>query len=261
MKKTGFNPAEFGRAAADYAHFRKGFPDSFFARMRSEGLGLAGQRVLDLGTGTGFLGRGFARQGAHVTGLDLSLPLMREARALDAAGGLPSLYVAGRAEAPPFREGIFDTVCAGQCWHWFDGPAAARQAARMLRPQGALLIANFDYLPLGDNASALTEELILRFNPQWPMKGDISDRVFGWRSHLEEASFGGFGTLRYTEDIVYSQEAWRGRVRACNGVLALGEPERIAQFDSELAALLLERYGEAEMVIPHKVAAIWGRKG
>ena len=42
--------------------------------------GESGQAILDLGTGTGSLARGFARRGATVAGLDISEPM------LDAAG-------------------------------------------------------------------------------------------------------------------------------------------------------------------------------
>ncbi len=80
----------FGLTAADYGRFRAGFPDSLFIRLEAEGLIEPGLRVLDLGTGTGSLGRGFARRGCAVVGLDLSPDLIAEARALDAAAGLAS---------------------------------------------------------------------------------------------------------------------------------------------------------------------------
>ena len=61
---------DFGPTAADYAAYRAGFPDEFFSRLRAISLGLAGQRIVDLGTGTGALARGFARQDCVVTGID-----------------------------------------------------------------------------------------------------------------------------------------------------------------------------------------------
>lgn len=50
------NP-DFGRTADDYARHRAGFPDSLFKRLSELGIGLEGQDVVDLGTGTGTLGR------------------------------------------------------------------------------------------------------------------------------------------------------------------------------------------------------------
>ena len=71
---------DFGRTAKDYGRYRPGFPPDFFARMAVRGVGVAGQRVLDLGTGTGALGRGFARRGCRVTGLDPSEALLAQAQ-------------------------------------------------------------------------------------------------------------------------------------------------------------------------------------
>ncbi len=64
----GMEP-DFGRTAQDYAEHRAGFPESFFERLAARGIGVAGQRVVDLGTGTGTLARGFARRGCEVTGI------------------------------------------------------------------------------------------------------------------------------------------------------------------------------------------------
>jgi ubiquinone/menaquinone biosynthesis C-methylase UbiE len=94
---------DFGKTADDYGRHRAGFPAELYRRLEKLGVGLKGQRLLDLGTGTGYLGRGFARQGCRVTGLDISPALMQEARRLDAAEGLAMRYVRARAEALPFR--------------------------------------------------------------------------------------------------------------------------------------------------------------
>lgn len=49
---------DFGRAANDYAKHRPGFPPVFFDHVKALGIGAAGQRILDLGTGTGTLACG-----------------------------------------------------------------------------------------------------------------------------------------------------------------------------------------------------------
>ena len=79
---------DFGRTADDYARYRVGVPEALFARLDGYGIGRAGQRILDLGSGTGSLARGFAQRGARVTALDLSADLLAQARALAIAEGL-----------------------------------------------------------------------------------------------------------------------------------------------------------------------------
>ena len=51
---------DFGKTASDYGRYRAGFPAELYDRLQSFGVGLEGQRLLDLGTGTGYLVRGFA---------------------------------------------------------------------------------------------------------------------------------------------------------------------------------------------------------
>ena len=46
---------DFGRTAADYARHRAGFPEELFERLAARGIGRAGPRILDLGSGTGSL--------------------------------------------------------------------------------------------------------------------------------------------------------------------------------------------------------------
>jgi hypothetical protein len=94
-------------------------------------------------------------------------------------------------------------------------------------------------------------------NPTWPM-ASASGVYDCWRPHLEGAGFGELQSFFYDEDVTYSHQAWRGRVRACNGVIALGAPDRIAELDGRLAALLAARFPDP-LVIPHRVFAISGR--
>ncbi len=44
-----------------------------------------------------------------------------------------------RAEALPFSDSAFDTVCGAQMWHWTADPAGA-EVRRVLRPDGRLLL-------------------------------------------------------------------------------------------------------------------------
>ena len=63
---------DFGRTSKDYARYRDIYPQIFYDHILRRGLCRSGQRVLDLGTGTGVLPRNMARYGARWTGTDIS---------------------------------------------------------------------------------------------------------------------------------------------------------------------------------------------
>src|SRR5262245_13032490 len=152
---------DFSPTAQDYARHRAGFPPELFRRLRRLGIG-GGRTVLDLGTGTGALGRALARRGSAVVGLDVSAPMLRQAQEAAGREGLSFHPVQARAERLPFPAAAFDLVAAGQCWHWFERAAAAREAARVLVPGGTALLAHLDWICRPGTPGFVSEEVMLR---------------------------------------------------------------------------------------------------
>ena len=249
---------EFGRTADDYARHRAGFPAELFDRLKSFGLCRPDQRVLDLGTGTGTLARGFAGAGCNVVGLDRSTELIDQARALDRAAGVSIDYRTGAAEESGLGDDSFDVVAAGQCWHWFDRPRAAQEARRLLVADGLMVICHFDWLPLPGNMVRTTEKLIERHNPDWKY-GKGTGIYPWWPADLSIAGFRNLETFSFDLDVPYSREDWRGRIRASAGIGASLPADRIAAFDHELAALLAARFPEDPLAVPHRVWALIAR--
>jgi len=248
---------DFGKTAGDYAQFRAGFPDALFERLAERGVGLPGQSLLDLGTGTGTLARGFARRGACVSALDPAQALLGEARTLDRQAGVHVQYLVARAEQLPLTDRCFDVVTAGQCWHWFDRRVVLTQVARLLRPLGRLVIAHFDWIPLAGNVAQRTEMLIEQYNPAWHFGGGTG-LYPQWLPDLGEAGFQEIETLSFDLAVPYSHEGWRGRIRASAGVSATLSAEVVERFDHDLATLLQAQFPDP-LSVPHRVFAILAR--
>jgi len=243
---------DFGLTASDYARHRAGFPVELLDRLAARGIARAHARVVDLGTGTGSLARLFAQSGCEVTGVDIAGPLIEQARRLDREAGVQIDYVERPAEATELPGGAFDVVSAGQCWHWFDRPAAAREVARLLVSGGAAVIAHFDWLPIAGNVVAATEEVILRHNPHWPY-ADRAGLYPQWLTDLQTAGFLDIETFSFDVMASYSHEAWVGRVRASAPIAGTLGDDAVRACSSELTAMLLESFPEDPLAVPHRV--------
>lgn len=261
VKNLKKEDVDFGRTAQDYSRHRAGFPESFFRRLKEDGFLEGVHTVLDIGTGTGTLARGLARAGLGVTGLDPAQEILDAAFLLSREEGVDVRYIQGRAEKTNFPDNSFDLVTAGQCWHWFEQEDALTEIRRVLRPGGKLILAYFDWM---SDAGPVREMYRLRtiYNPQWqpgawplgfyPQKpGEVSFE--GWRA---------LGSFCYQEDIPYTHEAWRGRVRASAGIGGSLSASSVTAFDAEFAEALSRKFPEDPMLIPHKIwAELWETGG
>ncbi|MFI6787290.1 class I SAM-dependent methyltransferase [Nonomuraea sp. NPDC050383] len=105
-----------------------------------------GERVLDVGCGTGYLTRvlsPLAGPEGRVTGLDPAPAMIDHARRRAPAN---CVYQTGEGQALPFSDGSFDLVVCSLAVHHM--PVAARADAmremfRVVRPGGRLLVAEF----------------------------------------------------------------------------------------------------------------------
>lgn len=101
-----------------------------------------GLRVLEVGCGGGQCAIAFARQGAHVAGVDPSATQLDFARALAAQEGVDVEFVQGRAEElGHFADGAWDVVFSAYAFQYVqDVPRALRECARVLVAGGRLAL-------------------------------------------------------------------------------------------------------------------------
>jgi SAM-dependent methyltransferase len=95
-----------------------------------------GDRLLDIGSGTGQTSRDAAEAGARVLGVDIS------AEALARAARHPGVaYLCADAQTHPFEPGSFDAAVSRFGTMFFDDPVAAfTNIGRALRPAGRLVM-------------------------------------------------------------------------------------------------------------------------
>jgi SAM-dependent methyltransferase len=239
---------DFARAAVDYGAYRPPFDSRLFERLAAFGIGVDRQLILDVGAGTGLLGRGFA--GARVVECDVGWELIRQ------AGGWGR--VVARAEALPFGDETFDAVTAGQSWHWFDRRVAPREIRRVLKPGGRVAVVYQTYLPVEGNVAEASERVILKYRPGWRHAGGVGVNGQALKD-LQVAGFLGIESFTFDVDVPFTREAWRGFVRTCSAVGPAMSAGVVEVFDREHMTML-EGWPET-LVVPHRVfaAVAWRR--
>ena len=104
----------------------------------------AGERLLDVGCGSGQLVIPAAERGIHATGIDIASNLIADGRHRAQAQGLDAHFDEGDAENLPYRDGQFDVVTSLIGAMFAPRPQrVASELARVCRPGGRLFMANW----------------------------------------------------------------------------------------------------------------------
>ncbi len=200
--------AQFGAAAADYVRSAGHAGGDDLERLLAWGRARRPARVLDVATGGGHTALAFAGVAARVVAFDLTEPMLRAARDFVRGRGAEGVaFVAGDVEALPFAAGTFPVVtCRIAAHHFADVPAALREVARVLAPDGVLLLQ--DILGHDDpDLAAFVTEVERRRDPSHVR----AYRAGEWEAMLAQAG------LRAVERAVTTKvrvwEEWTGRMR------------------------------------------------
>lgn len=100
-------------------------------------------KVLDIGTGTGFIALGFAKAGYKVTGIDIAPGMLVQARTKANLKGLEINFTIGDAENLPFPPKSFDLiVCRNLLWTLCNPDRALNHWYQLLRPGGRVIVSD-----------------------------------------------------------------------------------------------------------------------
>lgn len=217
----------------------------------------AGERVLDIGTGTGLAARRAAAPGAHVTGIDLGPELIETARRL--APGLD--FRVGDAEQLSFGDAAFDAALSTFGIMFVGRPeAAAGELARVVRKGGRVALTS--WLPDGSIAR--------KFAVHRPyLAAAPSPSPFDWgRPERVGELLGGAFDLRFETGVSVlrlssSEEAWDLFVRGYGPTRALAEslPEdRGRAFRRDFLAYYESYRAEGGIAVPREYLVALGTR-
>lgn len=230
------NPFDWGRTSLDYAKFRDIYPQQFYQKILDCNLCIAGQSVLDIGTGTGVIPRNMYRYGAKWTAADISENQIEQAKIL--SEGMDIDYYTVSTEDIDFPDQSFDVVTACQCFFYFHHETVVPKLWRMLKQGGRILILYMAWLPFEDQIAGASEKLVLEYNPDWSGAGETLHPIEIPDCYKEKFQ------LVYREEfpleVPFTRDSWNGRMKACRGIGASLTGEEIGKWEEEHKKLLAQ---------------------
>ena len=122
-------------------------------------------------------------------------------------------------------------------------------------------IAGLDWHSRPGNVIDATIKAIRRHSPA---RASTTKNVFqypAWAEELTSSGFDDWESFAFTTQLPYSQEAWRGRIRASAAVGPVMDTDTLARFDKDLSGTLLAEFPGESLRVDHRVFALiaWGR--
>ncbi|MBP3217101.1 MAG: methyltransferase domain-containing protein, partial [Lachnospiraceae bacterium] len=157
-----------------------------------------------------------------------------------------------------FPAGSFDVITACQCFWYFDHERVMPKLAQLLKPEGKLLILYMAWLPYEDKIAGASEELVLKYNPEWSGAGETRHPI--WIPDIAYEYFESEDHEEYDLTVPFTKESWYGRMRACRGVGASLNAEELAKWDAEHRALLDAIAPESFEILHYAALAVLKKK-
>ena len=242
---------DWGRTSQDYAKYRDIYPEIFYQKLLERNIGKTGQKILDLGTGTGVLPRNMYQYGAEWTGIDISENQIAQAKLLSAQQEMQIDFQTVSAENVNFPENTFDAVTACQCFWYFKPEILMPVLKKILKSEGKLLLLQMEWLPFEDEIAQASENLVLKYNPEWTGAGETRHPVYLADTVLQYTEI--ISQEEFTVEVPFTRETWHGRMKSCRGVGASLSNEKLSLWEKEHIDLL-QNIAPENFTILHEIA-------
>lgn len=210
------NPFDFGKISLEYAKYRDIYPEEFYEQLINLNIGVKNQKILDLGTGTGVLPRNMYKYGASWVGCDISKNQIKYAKQLSEEKNMNIQYICSSAEDIDFPDESFDIITACQCFGYFEKRVILPKIYRILKNKGRFVILFMAWLSNESKIAQKSEELILKYNPDWT-GGRITRYKLNEPDWAKEYFVMANG-ITFDIPVTFSRESWHGRIKTCRGI-------------------------------------------
>jgi ubiquinone/menaquinone biosynthesis C-methylase UbiE len=183
----------FDAVAAQYDRSRPGYPDALVDRACEIAELGRGDRVLEIGCGSGQLTRSLVARNLRVVAVEPGKRLVSLAEQhLDGPGEVE--FVNARFEDAPLASSQFRAVFSAAAFHWLDPDVGWGKAARVLAPGGTLAL--LQYCGLEEERSIRDQDELLsglaKVAPEiasdWPAYRDLDRTIAGAKQRHDNVS-------------------------------------------------------------------------
>ena len=153
-------------------------------------------------------------------------------RELSGKAGMKIDYIISSAESLDFGAESFDVVTACQCFMYFEKSVILPKIHRWLKKGGHFAVLFMAWIPADSEIATKSEELVLKYNPDWSGGGWKRNRVT--MPDWAEPYFALEDTLGFDIPVSFTRKTWNGRIKSCRGIGASSlSAQEIAAWEKE----------------------------
>lgn len=225
---------DFGQVANSYARSREDIPATLMDSLQLRNIFFTGKKVADIAAGTGELTRKIAMRKAEVVGVEPSVMLLEQAKALNIERNFTISYLQGTAEATGLETSQFDIVTVMRGWHWFDRPNSIQEIQRILKPNGTLIVIDSGLIS-GCSIVEETFEVLGKYvdgglKPEESMAED-KQRINGfpveWFAEWQSSGFEIRDFYKLNFNVNFTKQEWLERMESVSPLAGLEETVRM----------------------------------
>jgi SAM-dependent methyltransferase len=243
----------FASRVEAYIKYRPGYPKEVIETLKAECGLMADSVIADIGSGTGILSEVFLRNGNLVYGVEPNRE-MREAGERLLKGYPNFRSVAAQAEATMLDDDSIDFVTAGQSFHWFDRTAAKAEFARILKPDG--------WVVLIWNERLVTTPFLVEYE-QLLKSYSIDYQQVDHRQVDPDVMRDFFGSDRFRQERfrnvqVFDYEGLKGRLVSSSYSPEPGHPNYEPMID-QLKKIFQTHQGDGKVIVEYQTVTYFGQ--
>jgi SAM-dependent methyltransferase len=244
----------FSSRVTNYVKYRPSYPTAIINLLAAECRLTPDSIVADVGSGTGLLAELFLKAGNRVLGIEPNRE-MREACEQLLRGYDRFRSIDATAEVTTLPDHCVDFITAGQAFHWFDRARVGAEFARILRPQGWIVLIWNERRVDSTPFLRAYEQLLRTYSPDY---AEVDHKLID--QDVIRAAFPtlSFQLRAYDNQQHFDLEGVTGRLLSSSYAPEVGHPNH-APMLAELAAIFEKYQQNGEIVFEYETRINYGQ--